>query len=176
VNVTRSVGGVVLAVSLSVSTASPVTATSTWSDPGTQWNSHAPFTVNMKDHTTGAWPARVQQAAADWSLSPTVDVTLGNSGKVDIYNQAFGTNYPCGATIIYKTGQGTIKNVIINLNDSCATSWPDLQQLTCMEMGHALGLGDYRTDNPDVPSCMAPYTFGPSPNQDDFDQLAVLYP
>jgi hypothetical protein len=166
----------VAALTLMGTTMSPVFATSTWSDPGTQWNAHAPFTVNMHNNTTGDWPARVQQAAADWSLSPTVDVNLGNSGKVTINNGHFGTAYPCGATIIYKTGNGYIKNVIINLNDDCQGYTPGFQQLTCMEMGHALGLGDYRTDDPVTPSCMAPYTYGPSPSQDDFDQLAADYP
>jgi len=164
------------AVALAAASAYPAAASSVWSDPGTQWNAHAPFTVNMQNNTTGDWHARVVQAAADWSASPTVDVNLGTSGKVVIQNGHFGTAYPCGATIIYKTGQGTIKNAIINLNDDCQGYTPGFQQLTCMEMGHALGLGDYRLDDPPTPSCMAPYNYGPSPNQDDFDTLAADYP
>jgi hypothetical protein len=174
---TRSVGGVVLAVSLTVGTASPVVATSTWSDNGYQWNVHnPPFTVSVTDHTSASWAGRVQRAAADWSLSSTVDVKVGKSGKVDIYDGDYGPTY-CGWAVFYFHG-GSVAKVLIYLNDTCLSDPSNefRQTVLCQEMGHALGLGDHRTDVPATPSCMAPQNYGPSPNQDDFDQLAAVYP
>jgi hypothetical protein len=174
----KRIPAVLAAVALAAGLASPAFASSMWTDPGTQWNAHSPFTVKMVDHTTGTWPARVAKAASDWSLASVVDVQLvTGSAKVTINDQYFGSGYPCGATIIYKTGQGTIKNAIINLNDSCLDSQTETfrQIIICLEMGHALGLGDYRTDTSATPSCMAPQNWGPSPNQDDYDQLSAEY-
>jgi hypothetical protein len=151
-------------------------AASTWSDSGHQWKAHAPFTVRMVDQTTGAWPARVARAASEWSQASAVDVALGNSGKVAIQ---FGSSLqqPCAYTNFDLTGQGQIKSATIVLRDGCMASWSeDMKQFAiCNEMGHALGMPDYRTDTPVIPSCMAPSNWGPSPSQDDYDELALLY-
>lgn len=155
--------------------ASPVFALSEWSDSGFQWRASAPFIVRITDHTTGSWPARVQQAAADWSLSEAVDVKFVKNGKVDFYNGYYGATY-CGWAVFYFHG-GSVSHVYVYLNDSCLDSQTESFRHTviCQEMGHSLGLGDHRLDYPSSPSCMAPRLYGPSPNQEDFDELLSKY-
>jgi hypothetical protein len=134
--------------------------------------------VRFSDNTTNGWTARLVRSAADWSASPTVDAVLGKSGKVVVNDGYYGTNAPCGWIAIYKSGQGFMSNAVIWINDTCTDTFSETlkQTLVCQEMGHALGLGDHRLDTPAIPSCMAPNHQGPSPNQDDFDQLAADYP
>lgn len=168
--------GLVVATSLSVSP----TLASTWSDPGFQWRTRQPFTLNVDDHTTGGWPARVALAAADWSASSTADVVVGGKGgkvKVSIYNYAGPATSPCAWMQVSFTG-GYIKSAGITINDTCMDVQADWfkQYAVCQELGHALGMPDHRTDVPTLPSCMSPQRPGEHPSLDDFDKLASLYP
>jgi hypothetical protein len=159
--------------------AAPVAASSTWSDSGVQWHTSKPFTLYVDDQTTGAWPARVAVAAADWTFSSAADVVVGGHGKfkVGVYNYAGSPSAPCAWMTI--TVQGSyLKTANITLNDTCLDAQTESfrQTAICQEIGHALGMPDHRTNAPPEPSCMAPSWYGPHPIQDDFDELASLYP
>ncbi len=172
--VIRNVIGLAVAASL---LASPVQA-ATWSDSGIQWHTSVPFTLNVDDHTTGVWPARIAVAAADWSLSSTADVVVGGKGKikVSVYEVNLASA-PCAWMSV--TVQGNyLKTASISLNNACLDRQTEenRQTVICQEIGHALGMPDHRTDVPPAPSCMAPAWYGPHPIQDDFDQLASRYP
>jgi hypothetical protein len=150
---------------------------SVWSDAGYHWKAHAPFTISLDNHTGATWTARLRQAATDWSAAAAVDVAVGGQGKVDVYDGYYGSATACAEADYDLTGQGQVKHVTIFLNDSCLDGFTETmkQYALCQEVGHALGLGDHRLDTPLTPSCMAPLNPGPSPNQNDFDQLALIY-
>lgn len=150
-------------------------ASSVWSGSGYQWHARAPLTVRMADRTSGEWPARIARAASEWSAASAVDVVLGNSGKVEIRLSQGDPGY-CAWTSFDLQG-GYAKHATVWLSVPCLAGRSDAfkQFAVCNEIGHALGLPDYRLDTPAVPSCMAPSNWGPSPNQDDFAYLWVLY-
>ena len=162
------VGAVALAAALS-----GTALASSWSDSGIQWATNKPFTLSVVDNTTGIWPALVVAAAADWSLSSAADVVIGGHGKIKVtVSNISSPTSPCGWMTVTLTS-GHLKTAAITVNDACTG---DHQIVICQELGHALGMPDHRLDLPPSPSCMAPALYGPHPIQDDFDELASLYP
>jgi len=165
------------AITAALLVASPVAATSAWSDPGVQWATRQPFTLYVIDQTTGAWPGRVAQAANEWSASSVADVVVGGKGKFKVTVANGTAPYAC-AWMTFTTSNDHLKTASIFLNDTCLAQQAESfrQTAICQELGHALGLPDHRTDVPVATSCMAPQRYGPSPDADDFAKLAELYP
>jgi hypothetical protein len=139
------------------------------------WNSSAPFRVTVVSNTDAAWTQRLAQSASEWSKSGVVSVTVGNKGKITLYDGYYGANQPCAWTQYWQHG-GHISHDAIYLNETCLANWSDFwkQYAVCQELGHALGLPDHDT-TPTVPSCMAPTMSASSPSSDDFAELAHLY-
>jgi hypothetical protein len=174
---TKRLFAIVGALAMAGALAIPVNA-STWSDGGVRWRTNQPFVLHVNDNTTGAWPARVAVAAADWSLSSAADVIVGGNGKFKVsVSETYVVGGPC-AWMTATFSNGYLKTASITLNNECLDLQTESfrQTAICQEIGHALGMPDHRTDVPPAPSCMAPSWYGPHPIQDDYDELASLYP
>lgn len=147
------------------------------------------------DNTTGAWPARVKIARADWNRSASVESGYSTattnakrcpmkSGTIQVCNSSYGQTGWLGIASISLSG-GHIVAGSTKLNDTyfntpsySSESWKQL--VTCQEIGHDYGLGhqdeNFNTDTTN--SCMD-YTSAPAgnehPDQHDFDQLQSIY-
>lgn len=145
-----------------------------WST-GYLWNMSAPFSVTVTSHTDAGWTQMLERSAADWSMSGVVNVNVGSSGKIDLYDGYYGNSQPCAWTQYWQHG-GHIAHDAIYLNETCLAGWSDYwkQYAVCQELGHALGLPDHNT-TPTTASCTAPTMPAPTPSTDDFAELALLY-
>lgn len=154
-----------------------------------------PFTISMGDSVSAAWDPYLRTAAADWSLSSVLDVSIVASGKSglickpvvgrgEVCNAKYGSKGWLGIAQIWVSGehitQGTVK-----MNDTYFTkpayntaAWKNL--VMCQEVGHLFGLGhqDENMTNPNLNTCMD-YTNTPAsnqhPNQHDYDMLETIY-
>ena len=171
--------------------AAPAAANHAWADY--HWARTAnPFTVKLGDNVSTEWDAYLGGASTDWTQSNVLDapVVAGSTtgrkcratpGRVEVCNAAYGKNGWLGLASISLSGshitQGTVK-----LNDtyySTATynspAWR--RSVACQEIGHTFGL-DHQSEDPYVNtgSCMDYYKVpNPSPNQHDYDELALIY-
>lgn len=140
------------------------------------WNGKPPITVRVSGQA--ALPteqqARFAAAMADWSLSPSVDLVVGN-GMVKLE-----VDTRCEvACVIVNYSRGRIHGATLHFNPAIF-AWPDSQWVYCHELGNALGLAEgYPVEQTgDYGSCMAGSLpdGGLHPSQMDYDVLAAIYP
>lgn len=142
---------------------------------GYLWNASAPFSLTVESHANPTLTQWLAESASDWSQSGVVNVSVGNSGKIALYDGYYGTGKPCAWTQYWQNG-GHIGHDAIYLNETCMAGWSDYwkRYAICQELGHALGMPDHNT-TPTVPSCLAPSLPATTPSTDDFAELAALY-
>ena len=172
--------------------ATPAAANHSWD--GYHWARQSnPFTVRLGDNlSTSAWDAALGAASADWSNSNVLDApvvpgrTTGKrcrptSGRVEVCNASYGRNGWLGLASIWASGshitQGTVKLNDTYFNTATYNTPAWRRSVTCQEVGHTFGL-DHQSEDPNVnvSTCMDYYKIpNPSPNQHDYDQLALIY-
>jgi len=165
---------IVLAAVATVAYAGSARADWVWGT-GYLWNMSTPFSVTVTSHTDAGWTQMLAQSAADWSKSGVITVSVGDSGKIDLYDGYYGSSEPCAWTQYWQHG-GHIAHDAVYLNETCLAGWSDYwkQYAVCQELGHALGLPDHNT-TPTTASCTAPSMPATTPGTDDFAELALLY-
>lgn len=142
---------------------------------GYLWNASAPFSLTVESHANPTLTQWLAESASDWSQSGVVNVSVGKSGKIALYDGYYGTGKPCAWTQYWQNG-GHIGHDAIYLNETCMAGWSDYwkQYAICQELGHALGMPDHNT-TPTVTSCLAPSMPATTPSIEDFAELGVLY-
>jgi hypothetical protein len=151
---------VIAAVALILATASPVSAL---------WHARAPFTLTLANHASTNWAPYIAQAAADWSASPVLDITVGSNGKFSVYDGAYGTNYPASwTTLTY--GGGYTKTATISLNDSWLDGFTPAQKqhAVCAEIGNAISSDEGCRDR-------VTGEWFSAPTAEDFAELELIY-
>ena len=192
----RKLGALVVGIVIALpALAGPASASHSW---GTyHWGRTAnPFTVRYGDNVDSRWDAHLLGAAADWSVSTVLDMSVvagaatnikrcnAAQGRVEVCNAKYGNNGWLGIAGISLSG-GHIASGYTKLNDSYfdtpTYNTPDWRQfVTCQEIGHNVGLShqDENFSNANLGSCMD-YTNSPAtnikPNKHDYDQLAAIY-
>lgn len=154
-----------------------------------------PFTLKMGDNLTSNWDPYLATAAADWSISSVLDVTVVASGKNaktcrptagrgEVCNAKYGANGWVGIAQIWVSGthitQGVVKmnDTYFNTFKYNTPAWRNL--VMCQEVGHLFGLDhqDENMSNTNLGTCMD-YTNAPAsnqhPNQHDYDMLETIY-
>jgi hypothetical protein len=135
-----------------------------------------PFTVAVESHVTDPGvQAALDKAAASWSESSVLDVSIGGSSTqtIVVYEGTYPHRGPGWTELGYKSGDITSATIYVNDIDvpNWSTWWKE--QLLCHEMGHSLGL-DHQLA-PVEPSCISPGWPGTTPNAYDFQELELLY-
>lgn len=144
---------------------------------GYEWRGRPPIVVNLTANVSDdGYRTAIAHAAAAWSISDVVDLSVGSSGKrkIVLYEGDYGMDKPAAWTQVSKRN-GFVSSATIYLNDTKlagATSWM-LDFAVCHEVGHSLGL-DHQL-NALEPSCLSPMLPGPVPNAEDYRQLDVIY-
>lgn len=153
-----------------------------------------PFTLKAGDNLTSLWKPYLVTAAADWSVSDILNMSVvpgqskGNcratAGQDEVCNKAYGNNGWLGVAQIWVSGshitQGTTKvnDTYFNTSTYNTSAWR--QMVMCQEVGHTLGLDhqDVNFTNPNLNTCMD-YTNSPDsnqhPNAHDYDELDSIY-
>jgi hypothetical protein len=148
-----------------------------------------PFTVQLGDNMSASWEPLLARASSDWSRSPVLDTAVvagqargkcrPTAGRVEVCNGTYGLNGWLGLAQIWLRGthitQGTTK-----MNDSYLSSGystTNKQHVICQEVGHTFGLDHQDESGADLNTCMdySNALDNPSPNQHDYDELAVIY-
>jgi len=162
-----------------------------------------PFTLKLGDNVSPAWDPYLKAAAADWSASSMLDMTVvtganlsnpkycrAKTGEAQVCNAKYGSNGWLGIAQIYISG-GHITAGIVKVNDSYFSTAkynkPEWRTLVmCQEVGHILGLGhqDENMSNANLGTCMD-YTSAPlrndgagdnlNPNAHDYNLLETIY-
>jgi predicted Zn-dependent protease len=144
---------------------------------GLRWHVRAPFTAYVVATLTDpTLQARVVQSAADWSISPVVDMLVVTEApkRAKVIIRVFADHYEgvawAGATAISnENGWITGATVRINMNYTDGQTEQNQLRVTCHELGHAIGL----QHNTYTGSCLG---FGGStPAPGDFADLEALY-
>ncbi|MBI5457020.1 hypothetical protein HY969_04765 [Candidatus Kaiserbacteria bacterium] len=154
-----------------------------------------PFALQLGDSVTSTWDSYLRTAAADWSVSSVMDVSVVASGKNaktckptmgrgEVCNAKYGFNGWMGIAQIWISGEH-ISQGIVKLNDTYfnlkaynTPAWRNI--VMCQEVGHLFGLDHQDEDmtNANLGTCMD-YTNDPStnqhPNQHDYDMLETIY-
>lgn len=180
--------GIVVAVFAAL--ASAASASHSWG--GYHWaRTVNPATIKVIDANTSDWDAALDRAISDWSVSTVIKPVKEAgaedrrcrpvAGKVKSCNAAYGKNGWLGLAQIWANGshiaQGTSK-----MNDSyfSLVQYNDptkRQQVMCQEIGHTWGLAHQDESGADLNTCMdySRLLDNPSPNQHDYDELALIY-
>lgn len=162
-----------------------------------------PFTLKLGDNVSPAWDPYLQAAAADWSVSSILDMTVvtganlsnpkycrAKTGEAQVCNAKYGSNGWLGIAQIYVSGSH-ITAGIVKVNDTYFNTVkynkPEWRSLVmCQEVGHILGLGhqDENMSNANLGTCMD-YTNAPlrddgagdnlNPNAHDYSLLETIY-
>lgn len=110
-------------------------------------------------------------AMSDWSLSPVVEMSQANKGKITVNQRSGGC---IGCSITYFKG-GYISEVIIYIDPAQVVQFDlSMQWVVCHELGHALGLGHQTNYNPPQ-SCLSNSFAGDHPNAHDYETLLLMY-
>jgi hypothetical protein len=147
---------------------------------------------------SGDWDIYLPQVSSDWSTSNVLDTTVvaggtdarrckATTGRVEVCNAKYGFNGWLGIAQIWVSGDHITK-AITKMNDSYfntstynTPAWK--RMVVCQEVGHTFGLDhqDENFNNANLGTCMD-YTSNPSgppsnisPNQHDYDELAIIY-
>jgi hypothetical protein len=163
-----------------------------------------PFTIKLGNNLSSVWQTYLSKASSDWSKSTVMDTTVvpGQAatrrckptlGRVEVCDATYGNNGWLGIASIWISGshitQGTVKlnDTYFNTSRYNTPAWR--QMVTCQEIGHTFGLDhqDENFNNTNLGTCMD-YTNDPSgtagtngtlantsPNQHDYDELAIIY-
>ncbi len=162
----------VFALVLVVVVAVPVLADHAWGNYHWARQSN-PFTLKVHDNLTAQWESYLAVAAADWSQSSVLDVSVqwnsplsstrqcsSAAGRIEICNAKYGYNGWLGIAGISISGDHITKGYT-KLNDTYYSSstynTPAYRQfVVCQEIGHDFGLDhqDEVFDNPNLGSCM----------------------
>jgi len=186
--------------------AAPAQASHSWAD--WHWARSAnPFTVKVLDSTTDGrtpvggqnWPAALTKAAADWSQSTVLDMTVQPQTAADLAVREAcpfspGAVRVCNvvnpdvtwlglATVVPdpQGGSGHLLAASAQMNDTWFTTplynATNAQQVMCQEVGHTLGLDHQDDTGKDLNTCMdyADALDNPSPNSHDYQQLQTIY-
>ena len=150
------IGAVVLVMAL----ASPTSAA---------WHARAPFTLTLSSHVSADWAPYIAQAAADWSASPVIDISVGSHGKLSVFNGAYGANYPWSWTTL-TSGGGYTKTATISLNDTwlAGATAAQRQHAICAEIGNAVSSSEGCRDR-------VTGEWFTSPTAQDFADLVAIY-
>ncbi|WP_296676541.1 hypothetical protein [Novosphingobium sp.] len=180
----------------------PAIASHSWNNY--HWaNSSGAVQLTVNYSISSQWTPSVTNAIGDWNASPKLDLTgavstanrkkcSGMTGQILVCNDSYGQRGWLGIASISLDPNGHIKSGTTKLNDSYFNSAtynkPEWRALVaCQEIGHDFGLGhqDEGFGAPNLGTCMD-YTSSPSgggaygpantsPDQHDFDQLALIY-
>lgn len=155
------------------------------------------FTLKLGDNVSSSWDPYLKAAAADWSLSSVLDMTIvpgsnllnpkncrAKTGQGEVCNAKYGYNGWVGIAQIYISGSH-ITAGIVKMNDTYFSTkkynTPEWRNLVmCQEVGHILGLAhqDENTSNANLDTCMD-YTNSPAtnqhPNAHDYTMLETIY-
>ena len=157
-----------------------------------------PFTLRTGDNVTANWDAYLNEAIADWSQSPVLDlVNVAGStrpkncrptaGRIEVCSERYGNNGWLGLAQIWLSG-GHITQATAKMNDfyfnTATYNTPAWRRLVmCQEIAHDFGLDhqDENFDNPNLGSCMD-YTSDPDgppsnehPDNHDYEQIRIIY-
>lgn len=155
-----------------------------------------PLTISLGDNVSAEWTVPLDRAAADWSVSPVLDVRVrkgsvrdnsnckARNGRVEICNDFYGENNWLGLATLTVSGN-LIESAVVRLNETYFTQAPYSDyawrnMVMCHEVGHVFGVPhlDESWDNPPTGSCMD-YSTDPSinqsPNNADYALLEELY-
>jgi hypothetical protein len=161
-----------------------------------------PFTLMLGNNLSGAWDPYLAQAAAAWSTSAVLDMTIvaggttpgscrPTSGRVEVCNSTYGTTGWLGVAQIWASGSHIIQGVV-KMNDTYfrtpmynTPAWRTI--VLCQEVGHTVGLDHQDEDftNGNLGTCMD-YTNDPDgtrynqlsneqPNDHDYEELESIY-
>jgi hypothetical protein len=186
---------------LAALTAGTASATHSWG--GYHWARTAnPFTLKVGNNlTTADWVGHFRQTLSDWNKSTvlqTVEVAGGatnkrcnpTAGRDEVCNASYGNNGWLGlATIWLASGtlhitQGTEKMNDTYFNTATYNNPNEREHVMCQEIGHTFGLDHQSTDGSSLNTCMdyfsntganAASTLSTTPNQHDYDELAIIY-
>jgi hypothetical protein len=127
----------------------------------------------------------IRKAAAAWSRSPAVDITVEVTGECwDFTNrlELCGSSYPdaswLGLASVWVNRRNQITYVQIEVNLAKTWNWEKRRYVVCHELGHALGM-EHRPELSSR-SCMVPnfsrVSASPAiPDATDLADLAALY-
>ncbi len=145
--------------------------------------------------TNANWPSLLGTAASQWSQSNSLNLVLSPftntsqsrrkcsavPGKIRVCNAAYGKNGWLGLASINLDANGHISQGTAKMNDSYASVYAgdanEAKHVMCQEVGHTFGLGHTSEDGSSQNTCMD-YSSSPtstSPNQHDYDELAIIY-
>src|SRR4029453_11326975 len=114
-----------------------------------------PFTLMLGTNLSGAWAPYLAQAAAAWSASSVLNMTIvaggttprscrPTSGRVEVCNSTYGTTGWLGVAQIWASGSHIIQGVV-KMNDTYfrtptynTAAWRTF--VLCQEVGHTVGL------------------------------------
>lgn len=185
----RTRGGFIAALALGAVLVAPVMAApnSSTSQFGYPWRGRVPVTITIADYS-GVMRPFVEQAAADWSLSPVLDVVVVRKtgvcslkSKATICEGAYGLDANHTGWMVYSSQNGYMTDATVYLNDSYLLGWTNVDgvvfppytpeqraHIACHEMGHMLGILAEG-------GCSENTSWQERPTQTDYDRLLDIY-
>jgi len=135
------------------------------------WRGRAPLTLTLANHTSADWAPYIAQAAAEWSQSTVLDITVstGNS-KWSVYNGLYRSNYPAAWTTLSYGGGGYTQTANTSLNDTYLSTFTSDQKLhtICAEIGNAISNNEGCRDR-------VTGEWFTEPTAEDFAELVQIY-
>jgi hypothetical protein len=156
---------------------------------------------NVDNTANASWQTHFTAAAADWSVSTVLDLSVvpgsttgttcaAKSGTVQVCNANYGANGWLGLAQIWITRGSHIAQGVAKMNDYYWTpeanyafaNEMEAKHVMCQEVGHTFGLGHTSEDGSSQNTCMDYYrntsdtdTTSTTPNAHDYEQLASIY-